>query len=83
MNEDFQIAIILFSFILVFGLLVEVIIIGTAYINADEVTCNFLWCEFTTTRTTQESRIESITIQNCYLNGEEINCTGIDIRGTP
>ena len=42
-----------------------------AYFNADKVTCNGIWCEFTQERTTIESRVSS----ECYKNGIQVNCS--------
>jgi hypothetical protein len=67
--------------LIIIMLLFEGIILAIAYFNADEVSCNLLWCTFKTT--IKESR------QTCYQNGELINCsevedgfrTGIPING--
>jgi hypothetical protein len=56
-----------------------------AYINADEVKCNWIWCEFTDVKTisTSSSIIETnvqsqINIHSiCRRNGIEINCSEI------
>lgn len=56
---------------LIVGAIFELSIIGIAYFNADEVNCNFLWCEFKTTHSTLEQNSE------CYQNGIKINCSDI------
>lgn len=85
MNEDFEPMMylgVIFLVILFVGSVFEIGLLIYGYTHADTVHCNFIFCEFTTTRTTSESRIERITVQNCYLNGEAINCTGIEMLGT-
>ncbi len=51
--------------------LFEVGLLAYAYFNADKVTCNWIWCEFTQERTTMESRAYS----ECYRNNVKINCS--------
>lgn len=59
----------------------EIGLLVYAYVNADEVKCNLLWCEFTTTRTSQETFItaynESNASSSCYytVNGVQVNCS--------
>lgn len=62
--------------IIFIALVFELIILGIAFIGADEVNCNFLWCEFKSTRSTVESN--TYVTKNCYQNGIEINCSDID-----
>ena len=57
--------------ILIISILFESSILAYGYINADEVNCNFLWCEFTKTNTFSEVTSNS----KCFINGEEINCS--------
>ncbi len=40
------------------------------FINADRVECNLLWCSFI--------KEEKITSQECFMNGEKINCSEIE-----
>ena len=64
------------AFILLFlllGGLFELVIVGIAFFGADKVECNFIWCTFTTTRS--ESYSSSVSTQDCFMNGERINCT--------
>jgi len=51
----------------------EMIILGIAYFNADEIECNLLWCEFKTSKLTIKSNSE------CYQNGVQINCTSMPL----
>lgn len=44
-----------------------------AYVNADKVECNLLWCSFITERTSSKSYME--TSSECYVNGNKINCS--------
>jgi hypothetical protein len=59
--------------VLVVTALVEVGILVYAYVTADEVKCNFIWCEFTTTR---QSRRREIS-QECFVNNIRVNCTEV------
>ena len=63
----------IFGVFFIFALF-ELIILGVAFFGADEIECNFLWCEFTTTRTNQNDSIIIETHRNCFLNGFEIDC---------
>lgn len=54
--------------VLVLAVLYECILLSLAFFMADEIECNLLWCEFSTTR--QE------IYQECYMNGEPVNCSG-------
>ena len=67
--NDYLISI--FYIFLVICCLFEVTILGIAYFGADEVECNFLWCEFKTTRQTIQENSQ------CYQNGIKINCSQI------
>lgn len=49
------------------GVFFEVGILAYAYFNADEVKCNWLWCEFSSSKISQD----------CYMNGQIINCSSI------
>jgi hypothetical protein len=55
---------------------IEGIIFIVAYVYADEVKCTFLWCEFTTTRST--SNISITQSQTCSINGIPANCSEMD-----
>jgi len=49
------------------------------------VTCNWLWCTFTTERTSSESSTESYVIseqtisRSCFVNGQRINCSNMEV----
>jgi hypothetical protein len=51
--------------------LFEVGILAFAYFNADKVSCNLLWCTFTTERSSSHSYSSS----ECYMNGVKVNCS--------
>jgi hypothetical protein len=61
--------------------LFEVGLLVYAYVNADKVECNFLWCTFTTERTSSQHYMTSssqhymTSSSECYVNGEKINCS--------
>lgn len=63
--------------IVVFGA-IEAITLLAAYITADEVKCTFLWCEFTTTRSS--STTDYIHNQTCSVNGVPANCSELDLN---
>ena len=45
-----------------------------AFSHADTVSCNWLWCEFTTT-------IKNETVsKTCYENGVQIDCAKVPMR---
>ena len=65
---------IFFAIIFLLCALFEVGLLAFAYFNADKVSCNGLWCTFTTVRS---SSIES---GHCTRNGIPINCSeSVDI----
>lgn len=53
----------------------ECAILGIAYFNADTIECTWLWCTFTTERTDINQTIRIERSEECYANGEKINCT--------
>jgi len=61
------------SIILIIGVVFEVVILGIAFFGADEVDCNFLWCEFKSSRGTSDITVTT----NCYENGVRINCSNM------
>lgn len=87
---DFQYLGMVFLIILVIGSLFEIGLLIFAYVNADKVECNLLWCTFTTERSYgSESSFNETTFtssststRTCYekINGikQEINCSIID-----
>ena len=71
---------ILFSIIIIpltIGLLIEASVILTLFFGADEIDCNFLWCEFKTTHRTIEENTIKIYDGECFQNGSKINCSNI------
>lgn len=51
--------------------LVEAAIVLWAFSRADKVSCNWLWCEFTTV-------VRNATIsKTCYENGVLVNCSEV------
>ena len=57
----------LFLFILVAVIIAEAIFIIQAFFLADEIKCNYIWCEFTT-------RQKEAT---CTVNSIPVNCSEI------
>lgn len=70
---DSNTLLVIMIIIIVIPLIIEVGILTYSWYHADEVKCNFLWCEFIERRGT--SNITSY--QECYENNVRINCTGI------
>jgi len=66
MEKD-DVAVIIFLIILTIGIIFEAGILVFAYVNADKVECNFLWCTFTSG--------EMYSTSECYINGDEVNCS--------
>lgn len=72
-------------FLVIFSLL-EMSTLLAAFIFADKIDCNFLWCTFTTERNrntdtqiiTSSSSYSSISTQECYENGKLINCSDMN-----
>lgn len=52
----------------------EVVILGIAFLGADKVECNLLWCTFSTTR--QEAYNIVHSSRDCSVNGKPVNCSG-------
>ena len=69
-----SIGLMFLGIIILVSVLFEVGLLAYAYYNADKVSCNLLWCEFTTERTNIESRVTS----ECYHNGIKVNCSYLD-----
>jgi hypothetical protein len=72
---DFQWLGVVFIFVLTIGSIFEVGLLIYAYVNADKVECNLLWCTFTTERTSAVSQNYMSSSSECYVNGVKINCT--------
>ena len=81
--EVLEVLEVLFIIFLVVGSLFEVGIIVFAYVNADEVECNWLWCTFISGDTIE--RHDSFTnitktitsTSECYVNGNKVNCSEV------
>lgn len=63
----------------------EVGLLIVAYVYADRVECNLLWCSFIYEDKTQSfehiesySNFTSTSTQSCFENGEKINCSEIN-----
>ena len=66
----------IFLIILIIGSIFEIGILIFAYVNADKVECNFLWCTFTIGDITESHKtISQTSTSECFLNGKEINCS--------
>ena len=63
----------IFLIVLIIGSIFEIGLLVFAYINADEVDCNFLWCTFSSSH----SSSEYITKSECYINDVEVDCSEI------
>ena len=55
--------------ILIVAILFEGGLLLVGFILADKIECNLLWCTFTI------SKGSSIVSQECYINGEMVNCS--------
>jgi hypothetical protein len=81
---DFQSLGFIFLIVLVLSSLFEVGLLVFAYINADKVECNLLWCTFTSGDTIEiknsySNYTQSITsTSQCFINGVETNCSEVD-----
>lgn len=64
--------------------LLELGLFVTAFIYADKVECNLLWCTFTSGDVVQIKHTQSITTisqdssSQCFVNQKETNCSEID-----
>jgi hypothetical protein len=63
----------------------EVGLLIVAYVYADEVKCNLLWCSFIYKSEPENfehiesySNFTSTSTQSCFENGEKINCSEIN-----
>jgi hypothetical protein len=59
------------SIMLIGGVLIELSMLLIASLYADRVECTLLWCTFTSERS------QSISMIECYENGQPVNCTRI------
>jgi hypothetical protein len=64
--------------------LFEIGLLVFAYVNADKVECNLLWCTFTSgdsieIKDSYSNFTSSITsTSQCLVNGQEVNCSEIE-----
>lgn len=65
---------IAFLVILSIGVLAEAGMLIYGYTHADKVSCNFLWCTFTSSKGTE------VISRTCSMNGQPINCSEIDTK---
>lgn len=63
--------IVVFLLFVMLGIVFETALLFYAYVNADDVECNLLWCEFKT------HRQDSIITQSCFENGVMVNCSSL------
>lgn len=70
MKDDFVLFLLYSLIIIVF--IFEISILIYSYTNADEVNCNFLWCEF---KTNFHSSHSIYVNSDCYYNGVKTNCS--------
>ena len=60
--------------ILIIAAIIEVSVLVLAYVKADKIECNFIFCKFSKTRGT------SVVTQDCFTNGVRTNCKMTDIQ---
>ena len=83
--------IMIFMLIIAFTGLFELGLMAVAFIFADHISCNLLWCTFTTIRSNEVSDTISISsstsivnqTQTCYQNGKLINCSDMNHISIP
>jgi len=80
---DFQYLGVVFLCVLAIGGIFEIGLLVFAFINADKVECNLLWCTFTSGDSIEISNsysnmTSSITsTSKCSVNGVEVNCSEV------
>ena len=62
--------------VLLIGSILEIGILAYAYLNADKVECNFLWCTFTKSNNyfSQNDTVIIKSHKTCFYNGYKIDC---------
>lgn len=74
----------IFFIILLIGSVFELGLLTFAYLNADEVECNLLWCTFTSTDSIKINENNYYTTtssyKECFVNGKKIDCSKITDR---
>ena len=74
---------IYFLVFLAIGSIFEIGLLVFAFVNADKVECNLLWCTFTSgdsieIRNSYSNMTQSITsTSQCSVNGVEVNCSEV------
>jgi len=63
---------LMFLIFLVIGSIFEIGLLIFAYVNADKVECNLLWCNFIIE---EESTNYYSSSSECYVNNIKINCS--------
>jgi hypothetical protein len=79
-DDNAAFAFVLFiSIVFVVSCLFEVGLLLYAYSNADRVSCNFLWCEFTSERSSAQQYVsrEVVSSRSCYENDVLVNCSSL------
>ena len=68
---------IAFLIVLAIGSLFEVGLLVYAFVNADRVECNLLWCSFISEDSYQSinSYTSVSSTSECFVNGERVNCS--------
>jgi hypothetical protein len=80
---DLQYLGLIFLFVLALSSIFEIGLLIFAYVNADKVECNLLWCTFTSgdsieIKNSYSNYTQSITsTSQCFVNGVETNCSDI------
>jgi len=73
-NLDLSMLLTIFIIVLTIGGVIEISILVFAYLNADEVECNWLWCTFIDKREQNYKQFIE-TYSECYVNGLKVNCS--------
>lgn len=68
---------ILFIMILLVGVIFEITLLLMKFLFADEVECNYLWCEF---KYTNEYTILTSKGFECYINDVKHECNETEIE---
>lgn len=60
--------------IIIVATIFEIILLAIAFLSADEIECNLIWCSFKTERRTIQQSM------NCYINDIQVNCSDFNNR---
>lgn len=81
MNDETVGVLTIFIIIIVCSGMIEGAFLLYLFFTSDETSCNLFWCTFTTTKSSSISNIETTRLisvtQDCYENGQLINCSQI------